>query len=55
MTWDDPDAKCKHEETVEQLPSIDGEVLIRCKRCGRVMDSYRLGKDGHRHKLGGGT
>jgi len=31
---------CAHKETVEQLPSIKGEVLVRCKKCGVVVRSY---------------
>jgi hypothetical protein len=31
-------------EIAEQAPSIDGEVLIRCKECGVVVSSYRLGR-----------
>ena len=35
---------CTHKETVEQLPSIKGEVLVRCKKCGVVKGSYYLGE-----------
>ena len=35
---------CTHTETVEQAPSIDGEVLVRCKKCGIIVKSYYLGK-----------
>ena len=33
-----------HKETIEQPASIDGEVLVRCKKCGIVKRSYYLGE-----------
>jgi len=36
------DEKCDHKETVKQLPSIDGDVLVRCKKCSVVVRSYSL-------------